>query len=169
MRVNTTKDKVKRVENCGPHFGLCSKKSFDSRPKPVKMKPKSKHVKSTTENQKENPRSISPPFFLMVCFFLSGYLERLRFHTMFLSLDDYFKSLVANIILFQWNKTVFCACQFSHGMVTIASDYHLRRSYAAINTFARGGTTVHFVCNGTTSYLVQENYNHLFDTIIVYL
>ena len=62
MQVNTRQDNVKIVNSCGPHFGVSSEKGSHTRHKLVKAKLENKHVRTTTENQKENSRSVSAIF-----------------------------------------------------------------------------------------------------------
>ena len=95
--VNTSQDNVKIFESCGPHFVVGSEKESHTRCKPVKTKPANKHVRNTTEKQKENLSFVFALFLLMTCCVsLSNYQDWLNFHTLFLFPDDYFKSVVVN-------------------------------------------------------------------------
>ena len=53
---------MKIVESCGPHFGLSSEKESHTRRAAVETKSANKYVRTTTENQKENSRSVSALF-----------------------------------------------------------------------------------------------------------
>ena len=93
--MNTNLRNVKREENYESHFGVSEKRSRTKRVT-GKTKPANKHVRAKTENLKENSRSVSTLFLLMTCCFtLSSERGRLIFHTLFLSSDDYLKSVVA--------------------------------------------------------------------------
>ena len=57
--MNTNKGNVKGEKNYGTPFGMSSKKCSHNRRAAVDMKSANKHVRTATENQKGNSRSVS--------------------------------------------------------------------------------------------------------------
>ena len=93
-------------------------------------------------NTEENSRSVLARSLslLMTCgFSLSSKYSRLSFHTLFLSLDNYLQSVIANKLSCLWTKTGFCAfINFSHGEITTGSNCYLHASTHSSTWWYRG-------------------------------
>ena len=96
---------VRTAESCGPHFEVTSKKSSHSRRTAVETKPANKFVWTTTENQEENSRSVIALFLHEMFLFVQHMVDSV--FILFLSPDNYVRSVVANKLLCWWTKTGF--------------------------------------------------------------
>ena len=128
----TRYDNVKTDESCSPQFGVSFEKRSHARRAAVKTRPAIKYVWRTTENQKENSRSVSALFLLVTCFSSSSKRSRFSFDTLlfcFFLPDDYLKSVVENELLHWRTRKEFC-------IFFPFSDKHSRRSATRITSFA---------------------------------